>query len=96
MLVGVLLVCFCDRYFGNISHLARNAFSQMRRHQRAGMESRLFRNQNYFGIKAIFFENQVTFHQQFSKQNLWAWVRNQSFSLYCHIMLLNQKHSDMA
>ena len=55
MLVGVLLVCFCDRYFGNISHLARNAFSQMRRHQRAGMESRLFQNLNYFGIKAIFF-----------------------------------------
>ena len=48
MLVGVL-VCFCDRYFGNISHLARNAFSQMRRHQRAGIESSpLFRNQKSF------------------------------------------------
>ena len=60
-------VCFCDRYFGNISHLARNAFSQMRRHQRAGMESRLFQNQNYFGIKATFFWKLENFSSEIFK-----------------------------
>ena len=42
----------------------------MRPHQRAGIESGLFQNHNYFGIKGIFLEIRNALNQNFLEKEL--------------------------